>query len=352
MTKKIMAFLTSVLCVASMAAMPAFAEEYTGSTISAGENDALVIEKNYGITAMYVETNGTELNADAFSSMLTTDRADFQLSVRTWSEFAAEEDFFNSYAGINFAPANDGYYVSVQNLTDEEIAVLGRKMMLKCDFIKDIQLLTKKTVTDNADYGNFRFVADFVSDDIDPSALEIPELVDFDFSNSLSWYRLRYPEYDYEKYIDGRDYLASEEMPDFHKQFYAQFENANCYSGYMWMQEYADAIVEKYPNVFADLTPYISGGNANNTKTYISGSIPWNEFAGDSNTDGAVDASDAADVLTIAAQNGTGAGIKATSANDVNADGNVDASDAAAVLCYAAAQGTGAEVSWVDILRK
>ena len=74
--------------------------------------------------------------------------------------------------------------------------------------------------------------------------------------------------------------------------------------------------------------------------------------AGDSNSDGAVDASDAANVLTIAAQNGTGANIKATSADDVNADGAVNATDAAAVLCYAAAKGTGADVSWVDILRR
>ncbi len=122
------------------------------------------------------------------------------------------------------------------------------------------------------------------------------------------------------------------------------------YQSYLFMKEIADNILTEHGNLFVSVEPTMKSIDFGGSESLATESI-W-DSAGDSNTDGAVDASDAADVLTIAAQNGTGAGIKATSATDVNADGNVDASDAAAVLCYAAAQGTGAEVTWIDILKK
>ncbi|MBQ2265271.1 MAG: hypothetical protein II341_07705, partial [Oscillospiraceae bacterium] len=74
--------------------------------------------------------------------------------------------------------------------------------------------------------------------------------------------------------------------------------------------------------------------------------------AGDPNSDGTVNAADAAEMLVSAAQIGTGVDVAVTSAADVNADGLLNAEDAAAVLSYAAAKGTGADVSWVDILTR
>ena len=84
----------------------------------------------------------------------------------------------------------------------------------------------------------------------------------------------------------------------------------------------------------------------------IESAVPIWQSAGDPNADGEVTAEDAADLLITAADIGTGASIKAISAEDVNADGFVSADDAAAVLCYAAAQGSGNPLNWIDILRK
>lgn len=71
---------------------------------------------------------------------------------------------------------------------------------------------------------------------------------------------------------------------------------------------------------------------------------------GDADGDSNVNASDAAEMLIIAAENGAGARNAVTFSNDVNADGVTDAADAAAVLIYAAAKGTGSFIPWEDIL--
>lgn len=70
---------------------------------------------------------------------------------------------------------------------------------------------------------------------------------------------------------------------------------------------------------------------------------------GDADGDSNVNASDAAEMLIIAAENGAGARNAVTFSNDVNADGVTDAEDAAAVLIYAAAKGTGSFIPWEDI---
>ncbi len=71
---------------------------------------------------------------------------------------------------------------------------------------------------------------------------------------------------------------------------------------------------------------------------------------GDADGDSNVNASDAAEMLIIAAENGAGARNAVTFSNDVNSDGVTDAADAAAVLIYAAAKGTGSFIPWEDIL--
>ncbi len=71
---------------------------------------------------------------------------------------------------------------------------------------------------------------------------------------------------------------------------------------------------------------------------------------GDADGDHEVNASDAAEMLIIAAENGAGARNAVTFSNDVNSDGVTDAADAAAVLIYAAARGTGTPIPWEEIL--
>ena len=75
---------------------------------------------------------------------------------------------------------------------------------------------------------------------------------------------------------------------------------------------------------------------------------------GDINTDGSVDASDAADILTVAAVMGSGVESDLTEAQlaaaDINADDMIDAIDAAFVLQYAAHIGAGTTIMLEEYL--
>ncbi len=73
------------------------------------------------------------------------------------------------------------------------------------------------------------------------------------------------------------------------------------------------------------------------------------ERIGDADGNQEINASDAAQMLIIAAENGAGARNAVTFSNDVNQDGVTDAMDAAAVLVYAAARGSGVSLSWSEV---
>ena len=75
---------------------------------------------------------------------------------------------------------------------------------------------------------------------------------------------------------------------------------------------------------------------------------------GDLNIDGSVDASDAADILTVAAVMGSGVESDLTEAQlaaaDINADDMIDVIDAALVLQYAAHIGAGTTIMLEEYL--
>lgn len=376
MTKKIMAFLTAVLCISSLTAMTVSADYAAANDYVAyeAEDDRLVVEYNFSVQGLYVNTGGVELTRDMVEPFYPNygefygdedyTNPDFSCNKVTavpWKDIVATDfDDFNVLIDLD----ENGYYINCE--ADERMEVLARRLMIEYDFIEDVQILTTKSMTTDGSVDiEFTMYPTFVSEDVDPSALDIPELKDFYFKDGV--YKMTFPEWDFEG--DYLEWFCNVTMPDFFNEFHAanpqyndlRFEYVDggmagvrnvydSYQSFKWLMDYCDAIVEKYPDVFADLVPVPAGSSS--TVQCIDGTVCWDEYVGDSNTDGAVDAQDAADVLSIAAQIGTGADIKATSANDVNADGTVDASDAAAVLSYAAVKGTGADVSWIDILRK
>ena len=378
MTKKITAFLTAILCMASMTAMTAGAVEEIPTDdfiIYEGEDDQISAEYAFFSVGLYVKTNGKELTEEMVQPLFPIDDsvidpldpdkspldyAGNQVSVARWADVVSQN--WGDYEVLIDLDEN-GYYIGCNA---ERTETLGRRLMLEYDFIEDVQIVTSKYVDPDVRVNiEFTMRPTFASEEIDPNALDIPELKDFYLDGK--YYKMSFPEWD-----ENGDYLEwfrNVTMPDFFNAFHEanpqyndlRFEYIDggmagvrnvydSYQSFKWLTDYCDAIVEKYPDVFTDLVPVPE--ESSKAVQCIDGTICWNEYVGDTNTDGEVDAADAADVLVIAAQNGTGAGIKATSANDVNADGYVDASDAAAVLSYAAAKGTGADVSWVDILRK
>lgn len=95
----------------------------------------------------------------------------------------------------------------------------------------------------------------------------------------------------------------------------------------------------------SDRVPYGIGNRTSYKSTYA---------LGDLNTDSNVNAADAADILTAAANVGAGQNSSLNngqkSAADVNGDGGFDATDAAKVLEYAAYAGAGGELSFEEYL--
>ncbi len=381
MTKKIMAFLTSILCMASMTVMNAGALSYIPSdaVVYETEDDYMAVECDFSTFGLYVNTGGEVLTADMVQPLYPIDESlmdpiyepdrsplDYlgnRVGVASWKDFVSDGGW-NDYELMIDLDEN-GYVISCAD--DERMETLARRLMIEYDFVKDVQILTTKRMGNVCFEPTFAMRPVFASEDIDPTAIDVPELKDFYFDElEGSIFLLEFPERTGEG--SYTEWYTSVTMPDFFNEFHAanpqyndlRFEYSeemvgtkvrsvySSYQAYKWMTDYCNAVAEKYPDVFESLTPLVFEPS----HKYIDGAVCWNEYVGDTNTDGEVDAADAADVLVIAAQNGTGAGIKATSANDVNADGYVDASDAAAVLSYAAAKGTGADVSWVDILRK
>ncbi len=336
--KKIFAFLTALSCMGA-GSMTASADymETNQSFIDQGDRTE-IIDNMFGGVKLYtsstdtrflVVTDGTELT-DADVKDLTDFKSIWEIE---WTESAPLE-----YPKIQFEPGMRLYSISFDS--KEHLAETARKFQLTHDFAKEIYF-TRSHRYQGCTLGNaLKFTLRDESTVLDPEdfpqvyGLKMGEVYD----GSYDGFKKPTPQYWYGGFTDAvmEECLA---------------ENAEgSYQSYLFMKELADNILAEHGDLFVSVEPTMKSIDFGGSESLATQSI-W-DSAGDSNTDGAVDASDAADVLTIAAQNGTGAGIKATSANDVNADGNVDASDAAAVLCYAAAQGTGAEVTWLDILKK
>ncbi len=325
--KKIFAFLTALSCMGagSMTASADYMETNQNFT-DQGHRTEIIDNMLGGVklhtsstdTRFLVVTDGTELT-DADVKDLTHFESVKEIE---WTESAPLE-----YPKIQFEPGMRLYSISFDS--KEHLAETARKFQLTHDFAKEIYFV-RSHYYQGCTLGNaLKFTLRDESTVLDPE--DFPQVYGLHTDSNQ-------PQYWYGGFTDAvmEECLA---------------ENAEgSYQSYLFMKEIADEILAEHGDLFVSVEPALKSIDFDGSESLATESI-W-DTAGDSNTDGAVDASDAADVLTIAAQNGTGAGIKATSANDVNADGSVDASDAAAVLCYAAAKGTGAEVTWVDILKK
>ena len=333
MTKKITAFLTAILCTASMAAMPASAAVEYIFEIHEGENGSIAVTTQRNAAAgIYVETGSTVLTSDMLTSFEAVQ------SITEWETYASPKTMYSEIV-TNITPDGNGYILKMGNMDAETMQTLGRRLMLELDCVEDVQIVEYEHIGTGGTIV-FEYQAEFASPDTVVDISAIPELADFAYDGGTD--RSFSLDYDYEECLSG---LA--EFPTFYTEI-SQIDTA--YGKYEYMLEFGNAIQEKYSDLFASFTPTVIVPETNAIAEYSGASI-WTS-AGDPNSDGEVNASDAAEMLVSAAQIGTGADVAITSAADVNADGELNAADAAAVLSYAAAKGTGADVSWVDILRR
>ncbi len=349
--KKMLAALTALVCTLSMASIPVFAETEFYNEYFEGESGELIVISARGTYGLLIETGSEEMTLDTLVPFGYVDTSDLEAWQVDIDNLFTLEDFLasNPYCTFDVAAGEGNQYViKAQYMTNEELIALSRQLMLQLDFVENVQLINYERRAGDPRFP-IRFTAKLASADTVLDTSVIPELVDFTYQKSAvdDLTVTLYMDYD-----PVACYNGEAEYPDFRNQYVSDTENLTEYEEYEYVTSFADSIQEKYSNLFATFEPLIFFESSENGNVFSSSSNHVWTSAGDNNDDGNVTAEDAAGMLTLAAQIGTGADIKATSANDVNADGTVNAEDAAAVLAYAAANGSGNEVSWVDILRR
>ena len=328
MKKKLFSILTFLTMTASMGSLNAFACECLDHLTFINDYPYYVTSSAFG--GIVVETDGTEFTMDMLDDNKIIG------NIQTFDEYYCDRVW--GFQLFDFSTDETAYAIELNsNISKEERIALARSLMLEFDFIKDVHDVSLLNCQQPRFFREMLITADNaeIIEKMLNDSNQYPEFADAVMEGKVEYSEIPSGYWCYFSF-EEQDSMVSEGLAEpweIHKE--------NC--------RLADIINEKYGDMINVERPEVAYLELDDNKGLVTSA--W-DTAGDSNTDGTVDASDAADVLTIAAQNGTGAGIKATSANDVNADGNVDASDAAAVLCYAAAQGTGAEVTWLDILKK
>ncbi|MBE6849879.1 MAG: hypothetical protein E7502_08295 [Ruminococcus sp.] len=342
MKKKMTALCTALCCACSMASLVVSAEhDYTCEFVELEDGGLGYIADrcSYGLL---VETGDSEMTLDTLVPFGYVDTKDMRVQdtdihkLYTLEEYREIVNFMWYMVEGSVETSGEGnvYVIKADYMTNDELSTLARQLTMELDFVENVQIINHVYTATSVDFQN-SFCAKLADTAQDPKSIDfsaMPELNGFAVSDVHD-----------EKFRVSAGKEKSES--------YLAAADCKGYERYLKLNEFADSVQEKYSDVFAEFEPEFLLLESGEAPTSMELTDIWNN-AGDSNSDGAVDASDAANVLNIAAQNGTGANIKATAADDVNADGAVNAADAAAVLCYAAAKGTGADVSWVDILRR
>ena len=311
--KKIAASLTALCCTFSIGSLSASAQ----TDIISNEEGTLVSKTTTSFVGVMIETDGTELTEEVASSF-----EGFQ-SLQKYEDFS--RDYCEGNVVTNITPDGTAYMFHTENSDTDALIALGREIMMKLDYVTEVHLVDK-IVYQPVSLG-YMYVLETLNPNTNVDGTSFPELEGMQIGGSNGSYSI----------------LMSNETIKEMKSQYTEYEL------YLQFSEFSDTMMEKYGDVLKFFTPSFTSLDSDNTNFTVSS--VWTD-AGDSNSDGTVDSTDAAEMLVFAAQIGTGVDVAVTSAADVNADGLLNAEDAAAVLSYAAAKGTGADVSWVDILRR
>ncbi len=280
------------------------------------------LESQTMFQGIMIRTDGTALTDEMLNSV--TGCTDLE----SWADFTA-----NAYSGTATLTDIEGdentYMLHIDSNDRNALSAIGRNLMLMFDQIEAVN------VVDRCEYSRVAIGNEL-------HIIENEENSTFDVAGipELAGYEIEYTE----RSNSYRCYAPDTLTAELAEQGLKESER------YAYFRELSDTILEKYSGEFADVFPHFYALDDIGLTEHTAASV-W-DSAGDPNSDGAVDSTDAAELLAMAAEIGTGAELPVTAAADVNADSCINAADAAAVLSYAAANGSGSEVSWVDILSR
>ncbi len=322
MKTKISAILTALYCFISLTSLTASA---VNNVSEMTERDGLLCNEYRAIDAgLLVETDGTVLTEEML--------ADFPActGVMTWDLYAMPgADYLMEPTEI---PEENAYFVIVPAGEQYELEAAGRKLLQEYD------CLTSARLVQYCDYTftgwDYVYSVETTGADVVLDETSIPELSEFTIE---------------ETHVDGfyRYTLETPEDSAFAKEVSGEYRS---YSLYEAALEYGNALAEKYSDILMSVKPSIVIALSPSGTEYEFLSV-W-DTAGDLDTDGKIDASDAAELLVLSAMRGAtvngGADpftAEQKSAADLNGDTFCDANDAAYILQFAAEAGAGSELS-------
>ncbi|MBQ7004684.1 MAG: hypothetical protein IJN57_12080, partial [Oscillospiraceae bacterium] len=304
MKKSISAVMTAICCLASLTSLTATAVYDVGGWT---ERDGDLYYEFRGIDAgLLIETDGTELTEEML--------ADFPActGVMAWDLYAMPgADYLMEPTEI---PGANAYFVIVPAGEQYELDAAGRKLLQEYDCLTSARLVQYCDYTFSG--WDYVYSVETTGADVVLDATSIPELSEFTIK---------------EAHVDGF-YVYTLETPEdsaFAKEVSGEYLS---YALYEAALEYGNALAEKYSEMISAVTPYMAVDLSPSGTEYELLSI-W-DTAGDLDTDGKIDASDAAELLALSAMRGATADggydpftAEQKSAADLNGDTFCDAND-------------------------
>ncbi len=329
MKKKLLAALTALCCVASMAAMPASAlhvnYSITKRDFSEYDERGTIHLTEYGtFNGIVLETDGTALTEEMVQNLQG------YVALVPWGDVYIPSGGF-SWAELSVVPSDSAYMISLDPENADQREIVGRQIMLEHDFVEAVYIVDY--VMETWCHWPNAHLSVQVKEGVVLERDTIPELAEFD--NFRHAYENVYS-------YSIQDIEAS--------AFNANLTGKTEYEQLQFGLQFTKELEEKYSDILLSVSPdVITPGSS--TPSELSAASIW-DTAGDLDTDGKIDASDAAELLVLSAMKGAtvngGADPFTTeqkSAADLNGDTFCDANDAAYILQFAAEAGAGSALS-------
>ncbi|MBE6826021.1 MAG: hypothetical protein E7511_03955 [Ruminococcus sp.] len=311
MKKKLLAALTALCCVSSMASLAANAAYTMPDYLVKGDAGYL-----YQVTDYYylmIESDGRAITEDVLDNPESVNEIIF------WDDFQ-----LHCYTSVEKTPGENAYMIGTTHTTEEELVSWARSQAVHLNEGEDAYLFCMKKSAPAIPYD--------IGITLNDSAVELDEtLLPAEISEQFSL-----------EIINGSYRLSPKAY-----QEHSLKEASALYDEYSKMTE---ELMKIYAGLIASAKISCSVLEA---PSQPEGSVIdiWTG-AGDLDTDGKIDASDAAALLVLSAMRGAtvngGADpftAEQKSAADLNGDTFCDANDAAYILQFAAEAGAGSELS-------
>ncbi len=312
--------------VSGMGALPVQAyNTYTsiGGTEYRNNDGFIEAVQHHRCNGILIETDGTVPTEDMFKDV------EGYAGLSPWETPVTGP---TSWVNVSAEPGEHAYMVYFESGDFLLYETAGRRLMLAYDFVEKASIVEFSSYNNTCFWLNHKLIVRAVNEDIHLDESTIPEFAGLSFTGGSG----------------GASY-SLDEAGDC--QILRDLEGKSEGEKLEYMLALAQEVELKYNDIIASISPQIIQASSDPNSSELSAASIW-DTAGDLDTDGKVDASDAAELLVLSAMKGAtvngGADpftAEQKSAVDLNGDTFCDANDAAYILQFAAEAGAGSALS-------